>query len=193
VQQVRRTGYCCTLAALSPCTLVHNLDVYLVGNAVLSRSPVILLCRDVLRSCVHSRRSDVEQFSCVQTCELPCKHPTTLYSYEPDECNVHTHNHLRPTLTSSHLRCGLPSNFPSGFLPNFCSNLWFCFCILHTPPILSLVIWLPEQAKIWWVAVGGLVVACLPLDPRFAGSNPAEDDRFLRAIKSVARVPSEGK
>jgi hypothetical protein len=33
------------------------------------------------------------------------------------------------------------------------------------------------------VALGGLVVACLPLDPRFAGSNPAEDDAFLRAIK----------
>jgi hypothetical protein len=27
------------------------------------------------------------------------------------------------------------------------------------------------------------MVACLPLDPRFAGSNPAEDDGFLRAIK----------
>jgi hypothetical protein len=28
------------------------------------------------------------------------------------------------------------------------------------------------------VALGGLVVACLPLGPRFAGSNPAEDDGF---------------
>jgi hypothetical protein len=28
------------------------------------------------------------------------------------------------------------------------------------------------------VALGGLVVACLPLDPKFAGSNPAEDDGF---------------
>jgi hypothetical protein len=27
------------------------------------------------------------------------------------------------------------------------------------------------------------VVACLLLDPRFAGSNPAEDDVFLRVIK----------
>jgi hypothetical protein len=27
------------------------------------------------------------------------------------------------------------------------------------------------------------VIACLPLDPRFAGSNPAEDDGFLRVIK----------
>jgi hypothetical protein len=38
------------------------------------------------------------------------------------------------------------------------------------------------------------VVACLLLDPRFAGSNPADDDGFLRVIKkSVARLPSEGK
>jgi hypothetical protein len=27
------------------------------------------------------------------------------------------------------------------------------------------------------------VVACLPLDPRFACTNPAEDDGFLRVIK----------
>jgi hypothetical protein len=27
------------------------------------------------------------------------------------------------------------------------------------------------------------VVACLPLDPRFTGSNLAEDDGFLRVIK----------
>jgi hypothetical protein len=27
------------------------------------------------------------------------------------------------------------------------------------------------------------VVACLPLDPRFAGSNPAEDDGFSRVMK----------
>jgi hypothetical protein len=31
-------------------------------------------------------------------------------------------------------------------------------------------------SNICLVALGGLVVACLPLDPRFAGSNPAEDD-----------------
>jgi hypothetical protein len=33
------------------------------------------------------------------------------------------------------------------------------------------------------VALGGLVVACLPLDPRFVGSNPAKNDGFLRTIK----------
>jgi hypothetical protein len=33
------------------------------------------------------------------------------------------------------------------------------------------------------ISLGGLVVANLPLYPRFTGSNPAEDDGFLRVIK----------
>ena len=40
---------------------------------------------------------------------------------------------------------------------------------------------------------GGLGVACWPLVPKFAGSNPAEAVRVLRAKKSSARLPSEGK
>jgi hypothetical protein len=40
---------------------------------------------------------------------------------------------------------------------------------------------------------GGLGVACWPLVPKFAGSNQAEAVRFLRAKKSSARLPSEGK
>ena len=40
---------------------------------------------------------------------------------------------------------------------------------------------------------GGLEVACWPLVPKFAGSNPAEAVGFLRAKKSLARLPSEGK
>jgi hypothetical protein len=40
---------------------------------------------------------------------------------------------------------------------------------------------------------GGLWVACWPLAPKFAGSNPAEAVGFLRAKKSSARLPSEGK
>jgi hypothetical protein len=36
------------------------------------------------------------------------------------------------------------------------------------------------------------VVACLALDPRFAGTNSAAEG-FLRAIKTVARLRSEGK
>lgn len=34
------------------------------------------------------------------------------------------------------------------------------------------------------VAIGGLVVAWLRLDPRFAGSNPAENDGFFKVHKN---------
>ena len=40
---------------------------------------------------------------------------------------------------------------------------------------------------------GGLGVACWPLVPKFADSNPAEAVGFLRAKKSSARLSSEGK
>ena len=41
---------------------------------------------------------------------------------------------------------------------------------------------------------GGLGVACWPLVPKFAGSDPAEAVGFLRGEKkSSARLPSEGK
>ena len=40
---------------------------------------------------------------------------------------------------------------------------------------------------------GGLEVACWPLVPKFAGSNPAGAVGFFRAKKSSARLPSEGK
>jgi hypothetical protein len=33
------------------------------------------------------------------------------------------------------------------------------------------------------VGLGGLVVECLPLESRFACSDPAEDDEYLREIK----------
>ena len=41
--------------------------------------------------------------------------------------------------------------------------------------------------------VGGLGVACWPLVPKFAGSNPTEAVGFLRTKKSSTRLPSEGK
>ena len=44
-----------------------------------------------------------------------------------------------------------------------------------------------------WRGFGGLDVACWPLVPKFAGSNPAEAVGFFRAKKSSARLPSEGK
>jgi hypothetical protein len=40
---------------------------------------------------------------------------------------------------------------------------------------------------------GGLGVACWPLVPKFAGSNPAKAVGFFRVKKSSARLPSEGK
>jgi hypothetical protein len=42
-----------------------------------------------------------------------------------------------------------------------------------------------------FVTLVDLILACLPLDPRFAGSNPAEDDGFLRSIK-IHSTPSFG-
>jgi hypothetical protein len=38
------------------------------------------------------------------------------------------------------------------------------------------------------VVIGGLVVACLPLDPSFAGSNPAEDDEIFLHVKDPCGV-----
>ena len=43
------------------------------------------------------------------------------------------------------------------------------------------------------IGFSGLEVTCWPLVPKFAGSNPAEAVGFLRAKKSSARLPSEGK
>ena len=42
-----------------------------------------------------------------------------------------------------------------------------------------------------FIGFGGLEVACWPLEPKFAGSNPAEDVGFLRA-KKILRTPSFG-
>ena len=43
------------------------------------------------------------------------------------------------------------------------------------------------------IGFGGLGVACWPLVPKFAGSNPTEAVGFLGRKKSSARLPSEGK
>jgi hypothetical protein len=43
------------------------------------------------------------------------------------------------------------------------------------------------------VALGALVVRVFAIRPKVRGSNPAEGDGFLRAIKSAASLPSEGK
>jgi hypothetical protein len=43
------------------------------------------------------------------------------------------------------------------------------------------------------VALGGLVASCLPLETRFAGSNPAEADGFLKEIKIHTTTSFGGK
>jgi len=44
-----------------------------------------------------------------------------------------------------------------------------------------------------YIYIYSLGVACWPLVPKFAGSNPAEAFGFFWAKKSSARLPSEGK
>jgi hypothetical protein len=67
-----------------------------------------------------------------------------------------------------------------------------CQELNHSHPECSLVTALTELSwllqifggvHIMKIALSGLVVACLPLDPRFAGSNPAGDNGLLRVIK----------
>jgi hypothetical protein len=43
------------------------------------------------------------------------------------------------------------------------------------------------------VALGGLVVSVLATGPKVHGFKPGRGRRILRVIKSVARLPSEGK
>jgi hypothetical protein len=43
------------------------------------------------------------------------------------------------------------------------------------------------------VVIGGLVVIVLAIDPRFADSNPTEDDGFLRTIKSISLLRKVSK
>jgi hypothetical protein len=50
-----------------------------------------------------------------------------------------------------------------------------------------------DETKCSHSGFGGLGVACWPLVPKFAGPNLAEAVGFLRAKKSSARLPSEGK
>jgi hypothetical protein len=51
----------------------------------------------------------------------------------------------------------------------------------------------PHEYNLCTSGFGGLEVACWPLVPKFAGSNPAEAIGFLRAKKFSTRLPSEGK
>ena len=67
-------------------------------------------------------------------------------------------------------------------------------CII---PLAHSILLSDDPNNIAWVVhvsdFGGLGVACWPLVPKSACSNPAEAVGFLRAKKSSARLPSEGK
>ena len=65
-----------------------------------------------------------------------------------------------------------------------------CFWSLYWDRLCS--VWNTIWGR-WNSGFGGLGVACWPLVPKFAGSNPAEAVGFLGAKKSSARLPSEGK
>ena len=67
---------------------------------------------------------------------------------------------------------------------------WFT---LATKRVRRIFYCLPDFFLPCTTGFGGLGVACWPLEPKFAGSNPAEAVGFLRAKKSSARLPSEGK
>jgi hypothetical protein len=68
--------------------------------------------------------------------------------------------------------------FPSGFPTKICYVFHISPCMLHDPPISHILI--------WWLA-------CLPLDIRFAGSNLAKGDGFLRVIKICSMLTFQGK
>jgi len=73
-------------------------------------------------------------------------------------------------------------------------DFFFKFCQEYSTLISTAVIKLTYILYLFILCgFGGLGVACWPLVPKFAGSNPAEADGFLRAKKSSARLPSEGK
>jgi len=61
----------------------------------------------------------------------------------------------------------------------------FSYCIISSKRVIYIHIHI--------IGFGGLEVACWPLVPKFAGSNPEEAVGILRAKKSSARLPSEGK
>jgi len=90
-----------------------------------------------------------------------------------------------------------------GVSPETCSTL-YKHGIVNSDTLLHLVVYFCVNSGdsflyIFHVVIlyingfGGLEVACWPLVPKFAGSNPAEAVGFLRAKKSSARLPSEGK
>jgi hypothetical protein len=77
----------------------------------------------------------------------------------------------------------------------------YVFNLIEDQPMhqTTTLLWCPVKCSYMFrrnaiiVDFGGLGVACWPLVPKFARSNPAEDFGFFRAKKSSARLPSEGR
>ena len=69
-----------------------------------------------------------------------------------------------------------------------CYDAYFKLAVVLLSDMLTVVL-LSDMLS----GFGGLEVACWPLVPKFAGSNPAEAVGFFRAKKSSARLPWEGK
>ena len=64
-------------------------------------------------------------------------------------------------------------------------------CVKHTGPLNYHE--QGEECNFYHSGFSCLEVACWPLVPKFAGSDPAETVGFFRAKKSTTRLPSEGK
>jgi len=64
---------------------------------------------------------------------------------------------------------------------------------LGSTTVIFITLYIYIYIYIYVIGFGGLEVACWPLVPKFASSNPVEAVGFLRAKKSSARLPSEGK
>ena len=85
--------------------------------------------------------------------------------------------------------------FSKSLLPLHSAAQTFAQHPVHKPSHLDLscIYTIHNFISIILCRFGGLGVACWPLVPKFAGSNPAEAVGFLGAKKSSARLPSEGK
>ena len=71
------------------------------------------------------------------------------------------------------------------------SLIQFVVCCIY---VYQSVCRLVQKYKCVISGFGGAEVACWPLIPKFAGSNPAKVIGFLKGDKkSSARLPSEGK
>jgi len=69
-------------------------------------------------------------------------------------------------------------------MTDFRPKFLFCCCFMDY--------WISLHTHIY-IYIYAASVACWPLVAKFAGSNPTEAVEFLRAKKSSARLPSEGK